>query len=311
MTPASKTPEIRPSAEWERELEGFLAHCSADKGLADATLEALRRDLTRLARWASAEGLAHPRSVRDLDLRRFLMGTADELAARSRARLLSSLRSFYRFLVEESDLVENPTETIVAPRLGRKLPVVLSPEQVFRLIEHIDGSEPAQLRDRAILETLYGCGCRVSELCGMDVPDLDPGEATLLLRGKGRKHRRVPVGEPALDTLVRYLKQGRAQLTGRQNNAAVFLNRRGGRLSRISVWNLIKKTASETGLAGRLSPHTLRHSFATHLLEGGADLRVVQELLGHSDINTTEIYTHVDRAWLAAAWLEAHPRARL
>jgi integrase/recombinase XerD len=305
-------PETEPqSPVWEQDLEGFLAHCGADKGLANATLDALHSDLARLRRWAVADGLLEPRGIQDRDLRRFLMGTADELAARSRARLLSSLRSFFRFLVEEGGMAENPTETIVAPKLGRKLPVVLSPDQIVRLIEHVDGGDPALLRDRAILETLYGCGCRVSELCGLDIPDLDAGEATLLLRGKGRKHRRVPVGEPALAALARYLDEGRPVFASKQPISAVFLNQRGGRLSRVSVWNLIKKVARETGLANRLSPHTLRHSFATHLLEGGADLRVVQELLGHSDINTTEIYTHVDRAWLAAAWLEAHPRARL
>ena len=299
------------SPAWGRALTDFLDHCRADKGLARATLEALNSDLARLRRWAIAQGLRDPEAVEDQHLRQFLMATAAELVASSRARLLSSLRSFFGFLVLEGKLVEDPTATIAAPKRGRKLPVVLSLAQVVRLIEHIQGDEPRQLRDRAILETLYGCGCRVSELCGMDVPDLDPGEATLLLRGKGGKQRRVPVGEPALAALERYLARGRPGLVGKRASAGVFLNRRGGRLSRVSVWNLIKRAAAETGLDERLSPHTLRHSFATHLLEGGADLRVVQELLGHSDINTTEIYTHVDRSWLAAAWLEAHPRARL
>jgi len=183
-------------------------------------------------------------------------------------------------------------------------------DQVVRLIEAIDGRDPAALRDRAILEVLYGCGCRVSELCGVDVADLDRGESTLLLRGKGRKQRLVPVGGPALDAVADWLQSGRGHLIGRRPTAALFLNRRGGRLSRVSIWGLIKRAAGAAGLPETLSPHTLRHSYATHLLEGGADLRVVQELLGHADISTTEIYTHIDRSWLTSAWLEAHPRAR-
>ena len=306
-----KTESDALPGEWERNLETFLSYCAAEKGLARASLEALNGDLLRLIHWSAREGLLEPTAIEDRHLRQFLMAAAADLIASSRARLLSSLRSFYGFLVNEGALKEDPTATIAAPKLGRKLPVVLSQVQVIRLIEHIDGQEPGELRDRAILETLYGCGCRVSELCGMDVTDLDPGEATLLLRGKGSKQRRIPVGEPALEALQRYLSGGRPRLAGKKITSAVFLNQRGGRLSRVSVWNLIKRVAAETGLSGRLSPHTLRHSFATHLLEGGADLRVVQELLGHSDINTTEIYTHVDRSWLASAWLEAHPRARL
>ncbi len=176
--------------------------------------------------------------------------------------------------------------------------------------DSIDGQDPAPLRDRAMLEVLYGCGCRVSELCGLDVTDIDSSEAMLMLRGKGSKMRLVPIGEPALDAVGDYLAKARTSLAGKKPTAALFLNQRGGRLSRISVWNLIKKTAAAAGLRETVSPHTIRHSYATHLLEGGADLRVVQELLGHADITTTEIYTHIDRKWLAESWLEAHPRAK-
>jgi integrase/recombinase XerD len=206
--------------------------------------------------------------------------------------------------------VVDPTSTLIAPRKGKKLPAVLTVKQVERLLDAVDGAKPADLRDRTILEILYGCGCRVSELCGLDVTDLDHSEATLLLRGKGRKQRLVPVGEPALESIGLYLRAGRPELAGQTPTAALILNQRGGRLSRVSVWNLIKRAGAAAGLPERLSPHTLRHTYATHLLEGGADLRVVQELLGHADIGTTEIYTHIDRAWLAEAWLGAHPRAR-
>ena len=295
---------------WDMALDDFLAHCGAEKGLASASLEAIRFDLARLRRWSDAEGLSAPTALRDHHLRSFLIESAGELAPASRARLLSTLRSFFRFLVAENLTDIDPTSTLVAPRRGWKLPAVLTLNQVERLLLTVDGARPVDLRDRAILEVLYGCGCRVSELCGLDVTDLDPAEAMLLLRGKGRKQRLVPVGEPALEAVGLFLRAGRPDLLGKSPNAALFLNQRGGRLSRVSVWNLIKKTGAAAGLPDRLSPHTLRHTYATHLLEGGADLRVVQELLGHADIGTTEIYTHVDRAWLTEAWLGAHPRAR-
>lgn len=298
------------NSAWDLALDNFMAHSGAEKGLAAASLDALRFDLARLRRWSEAEGIAAPLSIRDRHLRSFLLESAAELAPSSRARLLSSLRSFFRFLVAEGLSDIDPTSTLIAPRRGRKLPPVLTLKQVVRLIETVDGARPADLRDRAILEVLYGCGCRVSELCGLDVLDLDHSEATLLLRGKGRKQRMVPVGEPALESMDLYLRAGRSELLGNSSNAALFLNRRGGRLSRVSVWSLLKKAGATAGLPEALSPHTLRHTYATHLLEGGADLRIVQELLGHADIGTTEIYTHIDRAWLTEAWLGAHPRAR-
>ena len=296
---------------WDLAVDTFMSHCSAEKGLALASLEAGEHDLNRLRGWAENEGgCPDPGRISDQDLRDFLLACTGDLAAASRARLLSTIRSFYRFLEAEDMVPADPTATIAAPRRGRKLPDVLGVEQVVRLIETVSGQEPAAQRDRAILEVLYGCGCRVSELCGMDVPDLDTEEGTLLLRGKGRKQRLVPVGGPALDALQAWLQAGRRQMTGKKANAAVFLNQRGGRLSRVSVWTLIKRSGAAAGLPESLSPHTLRHSYATHLLEGGADLRVVQELLGHADISTTEIYTHLDRSWLTSAWLEAHPRAK-
>jgi integrase/recombinase XerD len=297
-------------ADWDLALDNFLAHCGAEKGLASASLEANRFDLARLRRWSEAEGLISPAAVSDHHLRAFLLESAGDLAPASRARLLSTLRSFFRFLVAEDLATVDPSSTLIAPRKGKKLPAVLTVKQVERLLGAVVGAQPADLRDRAILEVLYGCGCRVSELCGLDVTDLDHSEATLRLRGKGRKQRLVPVGEPALEAMGLYLRAGRPELVGQVPTAALILNQRGGRLSRISVWNLIKRAGAAAGLPERMSPHTLRHTYATHLLEGGADLRVVQELLGHADIGTTEIYTHIDRAWLTEAWLGAHPRAR-
>jgi len=295
---------------WDLAVDSFMGHAGAEKGLARASLEAMQHDLARLRSWAEEEDLAGPGQVKDHHLRAFLAIAAQDLVASSRARLMSTLRGFFRFLVAEGMAPNDPTATIAIPRKGRKLPVVLSVSQVTRLIEGQISAEPAGLRDRAILEVLYGCGCRVSELCGIDLTDLDLEEEMLLLRGKGSKQRLVPVGQPAAESVARYLAEGRGPLLRGKTSAALFLNVRGGRLSRVSVWNLVKKAARNSGLSAAMSPHTLRHSFATHLLEGGADLRVVQELLGHADISTTEIYTHIDRTWLTEAWLDAHPRAR-
>ncbi len=293
---------------WDDAIDGFLGHAGVEKGLAPATLEAQRRDLERLRTWAAGRRLPGPGAVGDAHLRDFLLDASAELAASSRARLLSTLRSFFRFLQAEGRRDGDPTATIMAPRRGRHLPDVLSVAQVERLLAWGDGS-PTGLRDRAALELLYGCGCRVGELCALDVADLDPSEAVVRLRGKGSKERQVPVGEPALAAVAAYLDAGRPRLAGRRPSPALLLNRRGGRLSRVSVWTLLKTAGAAAGLPATVSPHTLRHSYATHLLEGGADLRVVQELLGHADISTTEIYTHVDRAWLAEAWRSAHPRS--
>lgn len=293
---------------WDEAIDGFLGHAGVEKGLAPATLEAQRRDLERLRAWALDHRLAGPADVRDAHLRAFLLDSAGDLAASSRARLLSTLRSFFRFLQAEGRRDGDPTATIMAPRRGRHLPDVLSVAQVERLLTWGDAS-PTGLRDRAALELLYGCGCRVGELCALDVADLDHGEAMVRLRGKGSKERQVPVGEPALAAVAEYLRAGRPRLAGRRPSPALLLNRRGGRLTRVSVWTLLKRAGAAAGLPSTVSPHTLRHSYATHLLEGGADLRIVQELLGHADISTTEIYTHVDRAWLAEAWRSAHPRS--
>lgn len=295
---------------WDLALDSFLDYSRAEKGLAEASMLAAEHDLKRLRMWSEDNEIPGPGALQDTHLRKFLTRAADDLSAVSRARLMSTIRSFFRFLLAEGMAAADPTVTIAIPRKGRKLPVILSVQQVFRLIDGVDGTRPADLRNRAILELLYGCGCRVSELCGIDVTDLDLKDEILLLRGKGSKHRLVPVGQPAAEAVQRYLDAGRSNLLKEKLTPALFLNVRGGRLSRVSVWSILKKAAIEAQLPAGMSPHTLRHSYATHLLEGGADLRIVQELLGHADISTTEIYTHIDRQWLTEAWLEAHPRAR-
>lgn len=299
-----------PTAAWDLAIDGFLGHLAAERGLASATLEAYHRDLRRLRRWAEKAGHGDPARLEAEQLRAFLVVSAGQLAPRSRARLVSTLRSFGRFLVAEGLAPGDPAATLQGPRTGRRLPDALSLAQVERLLGTVTGSQPRPLRDRAILEILYGCGLRVSELCGADLVDLDSREATLRVRGKGSKTRVVPVGQPALEAVAAWLERGRPRLLGKHTAAAIFLNVRGGRLSRVSVWSLLKCSAREAGLSGQVSPHTLRHSYATHLLEGGCDLRIVQELLGHADISTTEIYTHLDRSFLWEAYRGAHPRAR-
>ncbi len=256
------------------------------------------------------EDIREPARVRDADLRRFLVTCSNRLAARSRARLVSTLRSFFRFLASEGLVGRDPTATLISPRLGRKLPAVLSRVQVERLLSAPRGDDALVLRDRCILEILYGCGLRVSELCCLDVTDLDQYEATLRVQGKGSRQRLVPVGVPALRAARAYLASGRPELGGKRPTAALLLNRRGGRLSRVSVWQMLKRYGVAAELGPEITPHTLRHTYATHLLEGGADLRAVQELLGHADISTTEIYTHIDRAYLLEVFRASHPRAR-
>lgn len=298
------------SRRWDEAVGAFLAHASAERGLAANSLEAYGRDLQGWRAWAEDHDLDDPAAAGPQALRAYLISSADRLGARSRARLLSTLRSFHRFLVAEGLARIDPTLTLLAPRTGRKLPTVLSSTRIERLLAAPDETRVAGLRDRAILELLYGCGLRVGELCAVDPTDLDPRSASLRVRGKGDKERVVPVGGPALRAVARYVREARPELSGKRPCAALFLNARGGRLSRVSVWSVVKAAARAAGLGDEITPHTLRHTYATHLLEGGADLRVVQELLGHASITTTEIYTHVDRAYLAEAYRSAHPRAR-
>ncbi|MBD3221136.1 tyrosine recombinase, partial [bacterium] len=265
---------------WDLAVDGFLGHLTAERGLSAATLEAYQRDLARLRGWAEEAGHHDPAGLAEEHLRAFLLERSGDLAPRSRARLVSTLRSFGRFLVDEGLVARDPTTGLQAPRTGRRLPDTLTVVQVERLLATVGGVGPRDRRDRAILEVLYGCGLRVSELCGLDLVDVDRRDATVRVRGKGRKVRVVPVGDPALRALDGWLEHGRGELLKERQIPAVFLNARGGRLSRVSVWSLLKRAATGAGLADRISPHTLRHSYATHLLEGGCDLRVVQELLG-------------------------------
>jgi integrase/recombinase XerD len=302
-----------------RLVDEFLAHISLERGLSKNTVDAYRRDLNAWGNYCRLREIdvagASPEDLTDyLDrLRSGRPPVAKPFAPTSVARMLVSVRSLYRFLVREGYLETDPAATIGAPKKPRSIPKAIPLEDVESLI---DRPAPDLLgrRDRAILETLYGAGVRISELVGLDVDDVDLDEGAVLVRaGKGSKARRVPLGRAARRAAGDYLVQSRPELARRAPKgagAALFLNARGGRLSRQGCWKILKGYAREAGLEDRVSPHTLRHSFATHMLDAGADIRVVQELLGHASLSTTQVYTLVSDSQLREVYLASHPRAR-
>jgi integrase/recombinase XerD len=232
------------------------------------------------------------------------------MSAHSQARIISGIKSFYKYLLLENILNHNPTELIEAPKLGRKLPDTLSLEEINKIIEAIDLSTPEGQRNKAILETLYSCGLRVSELVNLKISNLYFNDEFIKVVGKGDKERLVPIGSVAIKQINIYKNEIRSNLAVKKEHEDVlFLNRRGSKLSRVMVFTIIKQLAFKIGLKKHISPHTFRHSFATHLIEGGADLRAVQEMLGHESITTTEIYTHLDRDYLRQAIIQFHPRS--
>ncbi len=290
-------------------FEPFADYLAFDRGLADRTVEAYQRDLGRFLDFLEEQGCARPEDVRPEDLREYVYElSARDLAPTSIRRAQSSLRTYFSFLLADGVLEEDPTERMDSPRIGRSLPDTLSAEEVERLLEAPDPTRPLYWRDRAILEVLYGSGLRVSELTGLGLADVDAEHRVLRVLGKGSKERLVPTGGAALRALARYLSEVRPGLDRGKGEGRIFLNARGTPLSRVSVWTLVKESAEGAGITKDVSPHTLRHSFATHLLEGGADLAAVQELLGHADISTTQIYTHVDREYLREVHRSFHPR---
>ena len=301
-----------------RDAERFLTYLVAERGLSDNTLAAYRRDLRRYVTFLAARGIERAADVDAGAVRSFVASVSastygpDEhpYTATSVSRALSAVRSFHRFLLREGIAEHDPSADVVRPRLPRALPHPLGVEEVRRLIEAPDPSTPSGLRDRAILELLYGAGLRVSELTSLDVDDLDLADGFVRVVGKGGKEREVPMGRHARAAVEAYLTRGRPSLVGPRSRGAVFLNARGGRLTRQSCAALLAAHATSAGIERRVSPHDLRHSFATHLLEGGADVRVVQELLGHASVATTQIYTLVTKEHLREVYLSAHPRAR-
>lgn len=302
----------------ERAAGGWLDHLRVERGVSVHTLRAYRRDLGRYAEYLTARGVSDPAAVAERDISDFLAvlreGDADHppLAASSAARTLVAVRGFHKFLALEGDTQQNVAAAVQPPRPPARLPKAISIDEVERLLSAAStGDTPAALRDRALLELLYGVGARVSEATGLDVDDVDLEQDLVRVFGKGGKERLIPLGQYAKEALIAYLVRARPVLVaGGKGTPALFVNQRGGRLSRQSVWNIIQACGQRADLDAHLSPHTLRHSFATHLLDGGADVRVVQELLGHASVTTTQIYTMVSATHLREVFAAAHPRAR-
>ncbi|UGT54812.1 site-specific tyrosine recombinase XerD [Nocardia asteroides] len=307
-----------------REIDAYLDHLAVERGAARNTLGAYRRDLGRYRSFLDGRGIDSLRAVTQGDVAEFTMalrsGGADHppLAAGSVARALIAVRGLHKFAAAEGLTDTDVAHAVKPPAPGRRLPKALPYDQVLRLLEAAGGEGdaaeggPRGLRDRALLELLYSTGARISEMVGLDVDDIDTEQRCVVLRGKGGKQRLVPIGRPALAAVDAYLVRGRPSLaaSGKGSGGALFLNARGGRLSRQSAWQVLQTAAERAGIGAAVSPHTLRHSFATHLLDGGADVRVVQELLGHASVTTTQIYTLVTVSTLREVWATAHPRAR-
>ncbi len=293
----------------------FLAYLEFERGLSRNTLDAYRTDLLQFGRFLEAREVsaleASPADVSDF-LQLLATGDGEKPPASPATihRKSACLRSFYRHLRRDGLLDTDPTATLSTPRRSRKLPQVLTRGEIERLLSQPRGTEPASLRDRALLEVMYACGLRASEAIGLELMDVDVQEGLLRARGKGSKERIVPVGQAALKALRIYLERGRPALVKGAPEAHLFVNFRGGQLTRQGLYKIVRRHALTAGLADRMSPHTLRHTFATHLLAGGCDLRSVQEMLGHADVATTQLYTHLSSERLKDVYFRAHPRAR-
>jgi integrase/recombinase XerD len=290
-------------------IERFLDALWMERGLSDNTLAAYRNDLTQFATWLEQHHACDLLVAERMQLMGYLaLRSEQQRSPRSSARLLSSLRRFYNWCRRERLIDEDPTRLLSAPKLGRPLPDTLSEEDVEKLLDAPDTKTPLGLRDRSMLELLYATGLRVSELVGLQQHQVNLRQGVVRVTGKGQKERLVPMGEVAIDWLRRYTQEARPELAAGNLDGALFLTRRKSSMTRQAFWYLIKRYAHQVGIRGHLSPHTLRHAFATHLLNHGADLRAVQMLLGHSNISTTQIYTHVAKARLQALHAQHHPR---
>jgi integrase/recombinase XerD len=295
---------------WKQALTDYINYLKLERGLAANSIDSYRRDIRKLVDFIGETGAdVNPREIDRRTLEAFIHRIAESLQPRSQARIISGLRGFFDYMVLEQYRKDNPMELIEAPKLGRKLPDTLSPEEMISLISSVDRSTPEGERNRAILETLYGCGLRVSELLDLRLSDLFFEEGFIKVRGKGNKERFVPVGPVTRKYISLYRKEIRVHWTPRKGHEEVlFLNRNGRRLSRAMIFTIVKRQAALAGIRKKVSPHTFRHSFATHLLQNGADIRAIQQMLGHESITTTEVYMHVDRQHLSEVVNTYHPR---
>lgn len=297
---------------WISAIDDYTNFLRLEKSLSENSVSAYRTDMDKLHEFAESIGV-EPESITHVHIQAFLADLHDKgLNSRSQSRILSGIRGFYKYLLIEEVIDVDPTELIESPKMGRKLPEVLSLEEIDAMEASIDMSKNEALRNRAIIETLYSCGLRVSELVNLKLTDLHFQEGFVRVIGKGDKERLVPIGHKAIHDISVYMEQRNAvtsQIAPEAQNV-LFLNRRGHKLTRVMVFNIIKSCAQAAGITKTISPHTLRHSFATDLVKGGADLRAVQEMLGHESITTTEIYTHLDCDYIRSNILQFHPRAK-
>ena len=302
--------EVKIKTMWTAEKKGFKAWLQLEKSLSDHSVEAYLRDIEKLSQFLTLE--EKPIAIENIqlkDLQAFLKWIGNlGITASSQSRIISGIRSFFKYCIQENLVKQDPTELLDTPKLRRTLPDFLSVEEINRIIQAIDLSKPEGERNRAILETMYSCGLRVSELVNLRLSSLYPDLSFIKVIGKGDKERLVPIGNAALKFIGIYRSQIRPHVKVKKGNEDIlFLNRRGSGLTRQMIFVLIKDLVREAGIKKTVSPHTFRHSFATHLVEGGADLRAVQEMLGHESITTTEIYTHLDRAYLRETLQKYHP----
>lgn len=297
---------------WQPYLKGYQQYLRLEKGLSEHSREAYSKDIQKFLDFLSSEG--YDLSIQEISkthIREFLNAINETgISTRSQARLLSGLKSFFQYLQAEKVITELPTEDISMPQIGSKLPDVLSVEEIEAMLNAIDRTHPQGERNKTIIEVLYGCGLRVSELVHLKISQIKLKHGYLVIIGKGNKERLVPLGQPVSDQIELYLNHVRSHqdiVSGFED--ILFLNRRGRNLTRIMIFQIVSRLAKAAGIDRKISPHTLRHSFATHLLEGGADLRAIQEMLGHASITTTEIYTHLDQHYLHSVIRQFHPRA--
>ena len=291
-------------------LEQFTDYLSLERGSSANTVAAYRRDLAHLAEYLDTQGVRAPSGATSPMLREFVFHLKDlGLAATSIRRHVSAVRTYYKFLASEGHVVRDPSDRLTSPKRWRTLPAVLSGDEVDRLLAAVTADQPLAWRDRAILEFAYATGARVSEITRVEAKDVLSDEGLARLYGKGSKERLVPLGRRAIGALAVYARETRPQLEHGKGQGRLFLNARGTPISRVGIWGIIKRYAKSAGIGKRVTPHTLRHTFATHLLEGGADLRAVQEMLGHADLATTQLYTKVDRDYLRTVHRNYHPRA--
>ncbi|HIK63053.1 MAG TPA: site-specific tyrosine recombinase XerD [Flavobacteriales bacterium] len=295
---------------WDTSIKGFKSYLQIERSLSDNSVQAYTRDVKKFANYAIPLDLSELKITRE-NISNFLSEIKDEgISSRSQARIISGIKTFYKYLIMEDYLKVNPTELIESPRIGLKLPDTLSLIEIDNLIAGVDLSNKQGERNRAILETLYSCGLRVSELINLQLSNTHFKQGYLKVIGKGDKERLAPIGDRAIKYLTIYINEVRNhQEIKKGHEDFVFLNNRGGKLTRVMIFLIIQKLAEQIGLKKKISPHTFRHSFATHLIEGGADLRAVQEMLGHESITTTEIYTHLDKEYLRSNIIQFHPRS--